>query len=626
MRGFARSCSLLVVMIGGLLAAPAVWAQDKKPVTSLDDLPRFTYHIPGSASELLLDKDAIAALAADVRRDVESVLADYDIQDNTTLQRLNSALLSIDMIQYKFNEAQRRIAVLRDLESKPAEKLLIGLVIDAHIRGIREPFSRQSDYKVWVGNYIEQELRKMPWDVIGDAIESRKGRAEILSENLIIGMVQSSVDPIVMETQGNISADVAQNLLNMYFALRFVLPLKTELINAYDAVIQANRVEKADIWAARDVELKPDQNATPVVVGIWDSGVDVSLFPGRVFVNPNEKVDGADDDGDGFVDNVNGIAFDLDWKAVPELLHPLDAMNADPNKVAVDIKGFMDLQAAVDSPEASAVKQKISGLAPDQIKPFIEDLGLYGNYAHGTHVAGIAAAGNPFIRLLPARLTFDYHMIPECPTIERAKEEARGFQKVVDYFKAHQVRVVNMSWGGNRQSIEHDLEANGAGHSADERAALARQIFRIERDALEAAMKSAPEILFITSAGNADNDVEFDEMIPSGFRLPNLLVVGAVDQAGDPTDFTSFGRTVGVYANGFEVESYVPGGKRMKFSGTSMSSPNVTNLAAKILAVYPSLSPERVIKLICENATKTAGDQPLLLIDPKATLAKVQSK
>ena len=56
-----------------------------------------------------------------------------------------------------------------------------------------------------------------------------------------------------------------------------------------------------------------------------------------------------------------------------------------------------------------------------------------------------------------------------------------------------------------------------------------------------------------------------------------------MDQAGEATTFTSFGPTVNVYSNGFEVDSYVPGGDRLKFSGTSMASPNVVNLAAELL-------------------------------------------
>jgi len=37
-----------------------------------------------------------------------------------------------------------------------------------------------------------------------------------------------------------------------------------------------------------------------------------------------------------------------------------------------------------------------------------------------------------------------------------------------------------------------------------------------------------------------------------------------VDRAGKETSFSTFGKTVVVRANGFEVDSLVPGGDRMK--------------------------------------------------------------
>lgn len=139
-------------------------------------------------------------------------------------------------------------------------------------------------------------------------------------------------------------------------------------------------------------------------------------------------------------------------------------------------------------------------------------------------------------------------------------------------------------------------------------------------------LKSAPDILFVCSAGNADNDVTFDEFIPSSFELPNLLVVGAVDQAGEPTGFTSYGKTVQVYANGFQVESFVPGGQRMKFSGTSMASPNIANLAGKILALKTDLKPADVIALIKKGVTAAPGaKKEMPLIDPKRTLGMLNN-
>jgi len=142
---------------------------------------------------------------------------------------------------------------------------------------------------------------------------------------------------------------------------------------------------------------------------------------------------------------------------------------------------------------------------------------------------------------------------------------------------------------------------------------------------LTKAIESAPEILFIAAAGNSNADSSFEDAIPAGIKEPNLLTVGAVDKAGDEAAFTSYGPTVVVDANGYEVESYIPGGTRLKMSGTSMASPNTANLAAKILAVNPKLTPAQVIDIIRKTAEKTA-DGRRNLIDPKKAIAAAQAK
>ena len=101
-------------------------------------------------------------------------------------------------------------------------------------------------------------------------------------------------------------------------------------------------------------------------------------------------------------------------------------------------------------------------------------------------------------------------------------------------------------------------------------------------------------------------------------------VVGAVNQAGDETSFTSYGPTVVVDANGYEVESYVPGGAKVKLSGTSMASTNVTNLAAKLFAIDPSLTPAQAIELIRRGAT-TSDDGRRHLIDPKRSVEALRT-
>ena len=239
---------------------------------------------------------------------------------------------------------------------------------------------------------------------------------------------------------------------------------------------------------------------------------------------------------------------------------------------------------------------------------------------HGTHVAGIAAEGNPHARLLTARMTYGHEMMPELPTLAAAHRDAAMFLEVAEYFRTQGVRVVNMSWGGSVRGIEQALETHGAGGAPDERKALAREIFEISDTALRKAIAESTKILWVTSAGNSDNDIQFDEFYPSSYDYPNLLTVGAVDLAGDETSFTSLGK-VDVYGNGFEVDSYVPGGNRIPFNGTSMSSPQVVNLAGKLLALYPGLSVAQLKAAIIEGADEKALEtRSIRLMNPRSSL------
>ena len=217
-------------------------------------------------------------------------------------------------------------------------------------------------------------------------------------------------------------------------------------------------------------------------------------------------------------------------------------------------------------------------------------------------------------------------MLPDpCPTRELAERDARNQQAYVDFFKQHGVRVVNMSWGGSVKGIEEQLELCNIGSGPDERKKIARDYFEIQKDALTKAFASAPAILFVTAAGNSNEDASFVEDIPAGIALPNLLTVGAVDKAGDEASFTSYGPTVVVHANGYQVESVIPGGDKLAESGTSMASPQVANLAAKILAVNPKLRPEEVIRLIRGTADKTA-DGRRTLVNPKKAVQAAEAK
>jgi len=340
-----------------------------------------------------------------------------------------------------------------------------------------------------------------------------------------------------------------------------------------------------------------------------------------MFQNKKEKTDGKDNDRNGYIDDIYGIAYTLDNLRTKGVLMSLDEnQRGRYPEMLSQVKGLGDLQANIKSQEAKELMQKMLKLKPADVTPFIEELILFSIYAHGTHVAGIASAGNPAARILVIRETYDLKVIPSPPTKVEAERWAKNCMDNINYFRKHGVRVVNMSWGGTQKDSESALEANGVGENSDERKRMAEEMFNIRYEGIYNAIKSAPEILFVAAAGNSNNDVSFVKFIPASLGLPNLMVAGAVDQAGDVTSFTSTGSSVDVYSNGFEVESFVPGGIRMKMSGTSMSAPAVVNLAAKMIALDPSLTPEKVKDLIKKGADNSS-DGKRLLINPRKTIA-----
>lgn len=597
---------------------PSAAAAEKIAITRLADLPPHTYKIPDKPSALVTNKAAILELANAIEKDLRADLEKYDIQDQTATRRIYGTLLTIAMLKEDFPAARELVKTVRALQEKPAQKLTSGILAEAFMK-TRE--SGAADPKAALRSNLEAALRALPYREVQDVLKAAKGSFEVTSVNLMVGSMQASVDPAAKD--GTLGGDLATGLVQAGYVAAALIPFKEEIVAAYAAVLDANKTEaKADIWAARDVALDAGSKLSPVVIGVWDSGVDVSLFPNQLWSNAKEVAGNQkDDDKNGFVDDVNGIAWTLHSDPEPPLLFDVEKAVGNRGQYKGDLKGFEDIQANLDTPEATALKQKLGGMTREQVKPFLEGVTAYSQYAHGTHVAGIAARGNPAARVLACRVTFDYHAIPEKPTIEQAVKDGDAMAKSVAYFKANGVRVVNMSWGGDLKSIETALEMNNAGGTPEERRALARKIYDIGSKKLFDALKEAPGVLFVIAAGNSNNDVKFDEVMPSSFKLPNILVAGAVDQAGEQTSFTSFGN-VDVYSNGFEVDSYVPGGDRMRLSGTSMSAPNVTNLAAKLWATNPKLTVEQVKEFIVKNADeKKSGDNTIRLMNPKASMS-----
>jgi subtilisin family serine protease len=215
--------------------------------------------------------------------------------------------------------------------------------------------------------------------------------------------------------------------------------------------------------------------------------------------------------------------------------------------------------------------------------------------------------------------------LPFKPTDQWAEKMEADFKEMSDFFNTRHVRVVNMSWGDEVSEFETWLSRTGGGQDAATRKAKAEELYAIWRRAVDNAIKNSPNTLFITAAGNSDSDASFLGDVPTSLVEPNLIAVGAVNQAGDETSFTSSGPTVLVHADGYHVVSTVPGGKKVPLSGTSMASPNAVNLAAKLFALDPTLTPAQVIKLMREGSDASA-DGRIHLINPKRSAELLKNK
>lgn len=593
---------------------------NKISVERADQLPAHNYKVPATLIELVGSEKLFDALARQLKTDLLDDLREFDIRDRATLQSFYHTLSLLAAHEGDYEKASEYLRREIEVENKPIAKLILSLFGNSWLDAKR---GSAADFDRTFASAYKKRIDVLPLAAAQSELKRLKGTFEYITLEIYFEQIKSSVEPAA--GGGSISREMAQQLVEWRDYKERFFPVQKTMAKIIGNFLASKKVEKTDIWTSRKVDLSQNENLRSVVIGIWDTGVDVQSFSKNLFVNKRE-IGGnrKDDDKNGFVDDVNGIAFDLQAKKTSALLRPVTFSAAEKIEYENYYKGLLDLKFGVDSSEADSFKRKTAQLNGEQTRVFIENITQYINYAHGTHVAGITAKGNPAARLLTARIEFDYHSLPPVPTVEQAERDALMVEETIEYYKKNNARVVNMSWSWEPGETEAELKANNVGATDEERRKLARRIFEIRASALRRAIASAPQILFVTAAGNSNNDNRFSERVPASIDLPNVLTVGSLDRAGEETASTSYGK-VDVYANGYEVESTVPGGRKQTWSGTSMAAPEVTNLAAKLLAIKPLLSVAQLRRIILQNADEKIirADKKLRLLNPRKSFTAV---
>lgn len=627
----------LVLAAGAVMLACGMPAGASEPdnrivVKTADDLPRHTYTVKGNAIDIIKDDQAISALLDALVADIKADLEKYRIEDSTTMRGVYDFLMMASMFKGDLERALEYSDKAKAHEIKDEEKLMRGLSLRARIAAKSATGVGSIDDPRFIAafkNELRTLARGLPYPTVKDRLIGVRNQAKMATRELVEMSVSAQLDPVIEANKGQVPAEVAGALVSTRFTLDVGLPLLPHIAEVYGEIIDANsgaaatgKESETDLWTPRLMALDTGAPGRPVVVAVWDSGVDTSLYPEQLWTNKQEQANGRDDDGNGFVDDLHGIAFGPDHLPTTGPLASLAGLNNDKATLMGFVAASQDMQAGIENEGVEALRAHYKALKPEQMRPFTDDMSLIGSFVHGTHVAGVAVAGNPFARIVHVSENWPYKSIPdEAPTVDEGRRWGESMKRAVAYLKKADVRVVNMSWRVGRSAFESMLEAKGAGKDPAERAELSRQIFAQLRSGLEEAIRSAPDILFIAGSGNEDNDVDFAEYIPAGLRLPNLVTVGAINHMDQFTSFTSTGKNVELYANGYRIESMVPGGRKIKFSGTSMAAPQVTNLAAKILALKPELKPADVMKLIRDHTDPVPGQPGRFIIHPRRTLS-----
>lgn len=212
--------------------------------------------------------------------------------------------------------------------------------------------------------------------------------------------------------------------------------------------------------------------------------------------------------------------------------------------------------------------------------------GSYPGAEHGTHISGIiGAVGNNGIG--SAGVLWKTKIMALRP-FKKSTEEATTADLIESIYYAvnNGAQVINCSWGSEQTPTKAELDVY--------------------------AYAEAHGVVVVAAAGNESKDAS----VYSPANLASVFAVGSINSQRILSTFSSYGSKIGLLAPGGDaassfgigknegIYSTLPGNKYGERSGTSMSAPFVTSLAAMIKTILPKISPSETRRLLKDGGDK----------------------
>lgn len=389
-------------------------------------------------------------------------------------------------------------------------------------------------------------------------------------------------------------------------------------------------------------------------VAIIDSGVDYEhgLLKPKMWMNKIDTTfDNRDQDGNGYEDDVYGWNFGENNSMVIDYKY-LGTFSQDPY-IFFGIQGrsFLGKQTEADiewlkskglyrepgqQSDASDTACKVSLTdqekeAQKEIDPeFMKEMQIFGNFVHGTHVAGIVAQQNPYaeimaVKLLPTevgpklvqkflrnksiKLGLREKLIQGLLTF-LATQQSRQFIEMGDYLKSHKMDVANGSFGMGFNQAKMIIKfiypiIFFKKPNCEELTKYSRFFINKAAELATQMTERASDTLFVFAAGNDGLDNDTFGTSPANIRADNSITVAATLGNSKLASFSNYGKEyVDVAAPGVVIESSIPGDEYLQVSGTSQASPYVAKVAALIKDENPNLKPVEIKKILMGTVDK----------------------